>query len=75
MDKFLLGLARDRLFSELTQSADDLAHLFQVSLAVWAHGEMLLADAPYTVLKGAVYTHPTLAEGFWTLMEDVKPVA
>jgi hypothetical protein len=26
------------------------------------------------MLKGAVYIHPTLAEGFWTLMEAVKPV-
>jgi len=25
-------------------------------------------------LKGAVYIHPTLAEGFWTLMDEVKPV-
>jgi hypothetical protein len=24
--------------------------------------------------KGAVYIHPTLAEGFWWLMEEVKPV-
>ncbi len=37
-------------------------------------GVLMLADAPYTLLKGAVYTHPTLAEGFFTLMEDVKPV-
>jgi hypothetical protein len=29
---------------------------------------------PYTLLKGAVYIHPTLAEGLWFLMEDVKPV-
>src|SRR5262249_807858 len=35
---------------------------------------VMLAGAPYTVLKGAVYIHPTLAEGFWTLMEEVKPV-
>lgn len=34
----------------------------------------MLADAPYTLLKGAIYIHPTLAEGFWTLMEEVKPV-
>ena len=34
----------------------------------------MLAGAPYTLLKGAVYIHPTLAEGFWTLMEAVKPV-
>jgi len=38
-------------------------------------GAVMMAGAPYTLLKGAVYTHPTLAEGFWTLMETVAPVA
>jgi len=37
-------------------------------------GAMILANAPYTILKGAVYIHPTLAEGFFGLMEAVKPV-
>jgi pyruvate/2-oxoglutarate dehydrogenase complex dihydrolipoamide dehydrogenase (E3) component len=37
-------------------------------------GVLMLADLPYTLLKGAIYIHPTLAEGFWTLMENVKPV-
>ncbi len=37
-------------------------------------GTLMLADLPYTLLKGAVYIHPTLAEGFFTLMEEVKPV-
>jgi pyruvate/2-oxoglutarate dehydrogenase complex dihydrolipoamide dehydrogenase (E3) component len=37
-------------------------------------GPMILANAPYTVLKGAVYIHPTLAEGFFGLMDSVKPV-
>jgi pyruvate/2-oxoglutarate dehydrogenase complex dihydrolipoamide dehydrogenase (E3) component len=37
-------------------------------------GAMILADAPYTILKGAVYIHPTLAEGFFGLMDSVKPV-
>ena len=37
-------------------------------------GTLMLADLPYTLLKGAIYIHPTLAEGFWTLMENVKPV-
>lgn len=37
-------------------------------------GAMTLANAPYTVLKGAVYIHPTLAEGFFGLMESVKLV-
>jgi len=37
-------------------------------------GAMMLAGAPYTVLKGAVYIHPTLAEGLFGLMDSVKPV-
>lgn len=37
-------------------------------------GFVMLAGAPYTLLKGAIYIHPTLAEGFWTLMDGVKPV-
>jgi len=36
-------------------------------------GVLMLAGLPYTLLKGAVYIHPTLAEGFFALMEDVKP--
>jgi pyruvate/2-oxoglutarate dehydrogenase complex dihydrolipoamide dehydrogenase (E3) component len=36
-------------------------------------GAMMLARQPYTVLKGAVYIHPTLAEGLFALMENVKP--
>jgi pyruvate/2-oxoglutarate dehydrogenase complex dihydrolipoamide dehydrogenase (E3) component len=36
-------------------------------------GTVMLAGLPYTLLKGAVYIHPTLAEGFFGLMEDVKP--
>ena len=35
---------------------------------------VMLADAPYTLLKGAIYIHPTLAEGFWTLMDAVKAI-
>lgn len=38
-------------------------------------GALILAKKPYTVLKGAVYIHPTLAEGFFALMDAVKPVA
>jgi pyruvate/2-oxoglutarate dehydrogenase complex dihydrolipoamide dehydrogenase (E3) component len=37
-------------------------------------GALILANAPYTALKGAVFIHPTLAEGFFGLMESVKPV-
>src|SRR5881398_3214740 len=37
-------------------------------------GTLMLAGLPYTLLKGAVYIHPTLAEGFFALMERVQPV-
>jgi pyruvate/2-oxoglutarate dehydrogenase complex dihydrolipoamide dehydrogenase (E3) component len=37
-------------------------------------GTLMLAGAPYTLLKGAIYIHPTLAEGFFALMESAKPV-
>ena len=37
-------------------------------------GVLMMAGLPYTLLKGAVYIHPTLAEGFWSLMEAVRPV-
>ncbi|HJY88504.1 MAG TPA: mercuric reductase [Candidatus Acidoferrales bacterium] len=37
-------------------------------------GVLMMARLPYTLLKGAVYIHPTLAEGFFALMESVKPV-
>lgn len=35
---------------------------------------LMRADAPYTLLQGAIYIHPTLAEGFYSLMDAVKPV-
>lgn len=35
---------------------------------------LMLAEKPYTLLKGAIYIHPTLAEGFFTLMDSVKPI-
>jgi pyruvate/2-oxoglutarate dehydrogenase complex dihydrolipoamide dehydrogenase (E3) component len=36
-------------------------------------GAMILANAPYKLLKGAVFIHPTLAEGLFGLMESVAP--
>ncbi len=35
---------------------------------------LMLGNLPYTLLKGAVYIHPTLVEGLWWLMDDVKLV-
>jgi pyruvate/2-oxoglutarate dehydrogenase complex dihydrolipoamide dehydrogenase (E3) component len=33
---------------------------------------LMLADKPYTLLKGAIYIHPTIAEGFFALMDSVQ---
>jgi len=38
-------------------------------------GTLMLAGLPYTLLKGAVYIHPTLAEGFFGLMDSVTAVS
>lgn len=35
---------------------------------------LMLGKLPYTLLKGAVFIHPTMAEGFFALMDSVKPV-
>jgi pyruvate/2-oxoglutarate dehydrogenase complex dihydrolipoamide dehydrogenase (E3) component len=51
--------------SILSSEAGELVHIL---------GTLMLSNQPYTLLKGAVYIHPTLAEGFFSLMEDVKPV-
>jgi pyruvate/2-oxoglutarate dehydrogenase complex dihydrolipoamide dehydrogenase (E3) component len=34
---------------------------------------LMLGNLPYTALKGAMFIHPTLAEGFFALLESVKP--
>ncbi len=33
---------------------------------------VMMADAPWTLLRKAVYIHPTLAEGFFALFDSVK---
>ena len=34
---------------------------------------LMLGGLPYTRLKGAIYIHPTLAEGLFFLMDAVAP--
>lgn len=36
---------------------------------------LMLAKQAYTLLKGAIYIHPTMAEGFFNLLESVKEVS
>lgn len=33
---------------------------------------LMMADAPWTLFKDAMFTHPTMTEGFFTLMGNVK---
>jgi pyruvate/2-oxoglutarate dehydrogenase complex dihydrolipoamide dehydrogenase (E3) component len=67
MMKLVVDAQTDRILGAAILATEG-GELVQILHAV------MLAGAPYTLLKGAIYIHPTLAEGFWTLMEEVKPV-
>ena len=48
---------------------------YQIVYANLVDGKALTTDnRPVPLLKGAVYIHPTLAEGLWTMMEAVTAV-
>jgi pyruvate/2-oxoglutarate dehydrogenase complex dihydrolipoamide dehydrogenase (E3) component len=64
--KLVVDADSDRILGAAILSTEG-GELVQILHAV------MLAGAPYTLLKGAIYIHPTLAEGFWTLMDQVKP--
>ncbi len=65
--KIVIDAETDRLLGAaiLSTEGGELIHVLHT---------LMLAGAPYTLLKGAIYIHPTLAEGLWSLMEYVKPV-
>lgn len=65
--KLVVDAANDRILGASILSTEG-GELVQIL------GAVMLAGLPYTLLKGAIYIHPTLAEGFFALMEDVKPV-
>jgi pyruvate/2-oxoglutarate dehydrogenase complex dihydrolipoamide dehydrogenase (E3) component len=65
--KIVVDAATDRILGASILSAEG-GELVQILSA------LMLAEKPYTLLKGAIYIHPTLAEGFFGLMESVKPV-
>ena len=66
MMKVIVNAADDRILGAAILAAEggEIVQLLGVTI---------LADAPYTLLKGAVYIHPTLVEGFFGLMDAVKP--
>jgi pyruvate/2-oxoglutarate dehydrogenase complex dihydrolipoamide dehydrogenase (E3) component len=63
--KIVVDAENDKILGAAFLSTDG-GELVQVLMPVMAAG------LPYTVLKGAIYIHPTLAEGLWTLMEEVR---
>jgi pyruvate/2-oxoglutarate dehydrogenase complex dihydrolipoamide dehydrogenase (E3) component len=67
MMKVIVDASNDHILgaSILASEGGELIHVLYT---------LMLGDLPYTVLKGAVYIHPTLAEGFFSLLDSVKPV-
>ena len=65
--KLVVDAETDRILGAATLATEG-GELIQILSA------FMLTGAPYTILKGAIYIHPTLAEGFSSLMDDVKPV-
>jgi pyruvate/2-oxoglutarate dehydrogenase complex dihydrolipoamide dehydrogenase (E3) component len=65
--KIIIDAVNDRVLGAtvLATEGGELIHVLY---------SLMLGNLPYTLLKGAVYIHPTLAEGFFALLEDVKPV-
>jgi pyruvate/2-oxoglutarate dehydrogenase complex dihydrolipoamide dehydrogenase (E3) component len=65
--KIVVDASNDRILGATILSGDggETVHVLYT---------LMLADLPYTLLKGAVYIHPTWAEGLFFLLDDVKPV-
>jgi pyruvate/2-oxoglutarate dehydrogenase complex dihydrolipoamide dehydrogenase (E3) component len=64
--KIIVDASNDRVLgaSILASEGGELIHVLYT---------LMLGNLPYTVLKGAIYIHPTLAEGLFALLESVKP--
>jgi pyruvate/2-oxoglutarate dehydrogenase complex dihydrolipoamide dehydrogenase (E3) component len=64
--KVVIDADSDRVLGAavLASNGGELVHVFTT---------LMLAGAPYTLLKGAIYVHPTMAEGLWSLFESVRP--
>ncbi len=65
--KIIVDASNDRILGATILSGDggETVHVLYT---------LMLADLPYTLLKDAVYIHPTWAEGLFFLLDAVKPV-
>jgi len=64
--KVIVDAANDRILGAAILGCEggELVHVLYT---------LMLGNLPYTLLKGAVYIHPTLTEGFFNLLNSVKP--
>lgn len=65
--KVVINAANDRLLGAAILGPEG-GELVQILMA------LMMIDAPYTLFEKSIYIHPTLAEGFFTLMDNVKPL-
>ncbi|MCQ3973751.1 MAG: FAD-containing oxidoreductase [Anaerolineae bacterium] len=65
--KIVVNAANDRILGAAILGSEG-GELVQILMA------LMMADAPYTLFEKSIYIHPTLAEGFFTLMDNVKPI-
>jgi pyruvate/2-oxoglutarate dehydrogenase complex dihydrolipoamide dehydrogenase (E3) component len=63
--KIVINADNDRILGA-TILGPEGGELVQILMA------LMMADAPWTLFKDAMFIHPTLAEGFFSLMADVK---
>ena len=63
--KIVINADNDRILGA-TILGPDGGELVQILMA------LMLADAPWTLFKDAMFIHPTLAEGFFALMANVE---
>jgi pyruvate/2-oxoglutarate dehydrogenase complex dihydrolipoamide dehydrogenase (E3) component len=65
--KVIVDAANDRILGAAILGCEggELVHVLYT---------LMLGNLPYTLLKGAVFIHPTLTEGFFHLLDTVKPV-
>jgi pyruvate/2-oxoglutarate dehydrogenase complex dihydrolipoamide dehydrogenase (E3) component len=65
--KIVVNAASDRILGAAVLGSEG-GELVQTLMA------LMMADAPYTLFEKSIYIHPTLTEGFFTLMDNVKPL-
>jgi pyruvate/2-oxoglutarate dehydrogenase complex dihydrolipoamide dehydrogenase (E3) component len=67
MMKIVINAADDRILGAAMLGAEG-GELIQTIMT------LMLADQPWTLFEKRMFIHPTLTEGFFSLMDNVKPV-